>query len=139
MKNAHLLIAAALLFATTVCLQAQDRQLMTVTVPFSFTAENVTLPAGTYRVSTLPPYNMIRMQSDDGRNATVVPVIPTPSAESKQGRLVFHRLAGQYFLAQIWEQGSGVRRDLRTGSLARELSKRRNKMESATVLASATR
>ena len=138
MKNAHVLIAAVLLFAATASLQAQDRRLMTVTVPFSFTAENVTLPAGTYTVSTLPPYNMIRMQGDDGHHSAVLPAIPTPSTESKQGKLVFHRLAGQYFLAEIWEQGSGVRRDLRSGSLARELAKQRIKMQSATVLASAS-
>ena len=124
MKNTRLLIAAVLLLSAA-CLEAQDRQLMTITVPFSFTAENVTLPAGSYRVSTLPPYNMIRMQSNDGHHVAAFPVIPTPSPESKQSKLVFHCLAGQYFLAQILEQRSGVHRDLHNASLARRAGKAR--------------
>jgi hypothetical protein len=138
MKNARVLIAAVLLStAASLCLQAQERQLLTVTVPFAFTAENVTLPAGDYRVYTLPPYNMIKLQSSDGRKIATVPAIPTSSQESEQGKLVFHRLGGQYFLAQIWEEGIGVRRDLRMGRIARELAEKGEKMQSATVLASA--
>src|SRR5579864_4898748 len=73
MKNARILIATALLLAAvSVYVQAQERQLLTATVPFAFTVENSNLPAGAYTVSTLPPYNMIKVQSADGRKVAMI-------------------------------------------------------------------
>ena len=56
MKNIRTLLTIALLLAaTSVCVQSQERPMLTVTVPFAFTVENINLPAGSYTVSTLPP------------------------------------------------------------------------------------
>jgi len=139
MKNARILIATALLLAAvSVYVQAQERQLLTATVPFAFTVENSNLPAGAYTVSTLPPYNMVKVQSADGRKVAMISAIPSHSSgESQQAKLVFHRFGNQYFLAQVWELGSNVHRDLRGGNLARELAKRGERSQSTTILASA--
>ena len=140
MKNARILITTVLLLAAvSVYVQAQERPLLTATVPFAFTVENSNLPAGSYTVSILPPYNMIKVQSADGRKATMISAIPSrESGESKQTKLVFHRVGNEYFLAQVWEQGSNVHRDLRRGNRARELARSRDRIQSATILASAS-
>ena len=137
MKNIRILITTLLVAAVSVSVHAQQRQLLTVTVPFAFTAENSSLPAGTYTVSTLPPYNMIKVQSADGQKVAMIPAIPSPtSAESERTKLVFDRIGNQYFLSQVWEQGSNLRRDLRSGKLAQELVSGGWRVQSTTVLAS---
>ena len=137
MKNIRILITTLLVAAASVSVHAQQRQLLTVTVPFAFTAENSSLPAGTYTVSTLPPYNMIKVQSADGQKVAMIPAIPSPtSAESARTKLVFDRIGNQYFLSQVWEQGSNLRRDLRSGKLAQELVSGGWRVQSTTVLAS---
>ena len=139
MKNVRILIATVLLSAVSVYVQAQERPLLTATVPFAFTVENSNLPAGAYNVSILPPYNMIKVQSADGRKATMISAIPSRnSGESKQAKLVFHRFGNEYFLAQVWEQGSNVHRDLRRGNRARELASSGDRIQSATIFASAS-
>jgi hypothetical protein len=137
MKNIRILITTLLVAAVSISVHAQQRQLLTVTVPFAFTAENSSLPAGTYTVSTLPPYNMIKVQSADGQKVAMIPAIPSPtSAESERTKLVFDRIGNQYFLSQVWEQGSNLRRDLRSGKLAQELVSGGWRVQSTTVLAS---
>jgi len=58
----------------------------------------------------LAPYTMmIKVQSADGRKAVMIAAIPSQELkESKQVKLVFHRFGNEYFLAQVWEQGSKV-------------------------------
>ena len=137
MKNARILIATALLFAAvSAYAQAQERPLLTATIPFAFTAENSNLPAGVYTVSTLPPY-MLKVQSADGRKVAMIPAIPSLSAgTSEQSKLVFHRIGNQYSLAQVWEQGSNLHRELRSGKLARELVSGGWRVQSTAILAS---
>src|SRR5215831_11501147 len=140
MKNVRILITTVLLLsAVSVYVQGQERPLLTATIPFAFTVENINLPAGAYIVSILPPYNMIKVQSADGRKATMTSAIPSRKSEvSKQAKLVFHRFRNEYFLAQVWEQGSNVHRDLRSGSRARELAGSGDGIQSATIFASAS-
>jgi hypothetical protein len=137
MKSVRILITTVLLLAAaSVYVHAQERPLVTATVPFAFTIENSNLPAGTYTVSILPPYNMIKVQSKDGRKVAWIGVIPSlKSEESKQAKLVFHRFGNEYFLAQVWEQGSNVHRDLRSGNRARELARNGERMQFITILA----
>jgi len=137
MKYVRTLITSVLLLAAvSVAMQAQERPLLTATVPFAFTVENSDLPAGTYTVSILPPYNMIKVQSADGRKVAWIAAIPSlKSEESMQMKLVFHRFGNEYFLAQVWEQGSKVHRDLRSGSRARELARNGDRMQFITILA----
>jgi hypothetical protein len=73
-----------------------------VNVPFNFTVNNISLPAGTYTIgSDLMHPNMlvIRDQSNQvkaievGMFATVLP--------GKTGSLIFHQYGDQYFLSEI--------------------------------------
>ena len=137
MKYVRTMITTVLLLAgVCVGVKAQERPILTAAVPFAFTVENTDLPAGTYTVSILSPYNMIKVQSADGRKVAWIGVIPSlKSEESKQVKLVFHRFGNEYFLAQVWEQGSKVHRDLRNGNRARELTRNGDRMQSITIFA----
>jgi hypothetical protein len=140
MKRIHTLTTIVLLLtALSFYLQAQERPLLTATVPFAFGVANVNLPAGTYTVSILPPYNMIQVQSADRRKvATITAIRSQKSANSTQAKLVFHRFGNEYFLAQVWEHGSNIHRDLQNGTRARALASSGERMESLTVFASAS-
>jgi hypothetical protein len=139
MKYVRTMITTVLLLAAvSVAVQAQERSLLKATVPFAFTVENTDLPAGTYTVYILPPYNMIKVQSADGRKVAWIAVIPSLKSEgSKQAELVFHHFGTEYFLAQVWEQGSKVHRELRSGNRARKLARNGDKMQFVTILANA--
>ena len=109
MKNFRMLIATAVLLATvSICASAQDHSLMTVKIPFGFNAGNTNLPAGVYTVSTLPPFNMLKVQSTDGRKVAMIADIPSLEPRypvySEQTKLVFYHLDGEYFLTQVWER-----------------------------------
>jgi len=103
MKRIHTLTTIVLpLTALSFYLQAQERPLLTATVPFAFGVANVSLPAGSYTVSILPPYNMIQVQSADGLKVATITAIPSQrSANSTQAKLVFHRFGNEYFLTQV--------------------------------------
>lgn len=139
MKYARtVIISALLLVATSLAAQCQERQIVIAAIPFAFTVENTPLPAGTYTISTLYPYNMIKVRSADGRRVAWIAAIPSSKLEGAQRtKLVFHRFDDEYFLVQVWEQGSKVHRDLRSGDRARELAKNGGSMQIETILANA--
>lgn len=141
MKYVRTMITTVLLLAAaSVVVQAQERPILRATVPFAFTVENTALPAGTYTFYVLPPYTMtLKVQSSDGRKTVFIPAIPSRKLqESKEMKLVFHRFGNEYFLAQVWEKGSDLHRDVRRGSRARELARNGERSQSATILASSS-
>jgi hypothetical protein len=73
-----------------------------VNVPFNFTVNNITLPAGTYTIASdlaHPNQLIIRDQTNSvkaievGMNTTVTP--------GKPGSLIFHQYGDEYFLSEI--------------------------------------
>ena len=125
MQNIRTLLAVALLLAATaICVHAQERPMLTVTVPFAFTVENINLPAGSYTVFAVPPYSMtVKVQGVHGQKAVMIRAVPSrSSAEATQGKLLFSRIGNEYFLSQVWEQGSKVHRDFFLGNRAKELA-----------------
>ena len=139
MKSARILtLTLLLLAAVTVSLQAQEAVLVKATIPFAFTAENVSLPAGTYEITTLSPYRMIKLRRvDGGAVAMVAATLNFGAFHSEDTKLVFSYIGGQYFLTRISELGSSIHRDINTGRLARELAKN-NPVSRKTILASAS-
>jgi hypothetical protein len=139
MKYARtVIISALLLMATSLAAQCQERQIVIAAIPFAFTVENTALPAGTYTISTLYPYNMIKVRSVDGRRVAWIAAIPSSKLEGAQRtKLVFHRFDDEYFLVQVWEQGSKVHRDLRNGNRVLELVRSGDGKQYVTVLVNA--
>ena len=112
MKTARTLIAITLLLtAATLFAQIESRPLMKVDIPFSFSADNHTLPAGQYFIQTVTPERTIALVSADGKHATIINDLPNyASSASKDSRLVFHRYGDEYFLTQVWCKGDNVER-----------------------------
>ncbi len=126
MKNIRTLLTIALLLAATVvCAQTQERPMLKATVPFAFTVENISFPAGSYIVSALPPLAMtIKLQSADGRKAVFVRALPSEgSTDATTARLVFIHIDNEYFLSQAWEEPSKTHREFFLGNRAKELAK----------------
>ena len=75
-------------------------------IPFSFAVNGVTLPPGTYNVSTptTPGVMFVRGLS----RVVITMTIPSGSSDDLQPRLVFHKYGDEYFLRQVWSaDGSG--------------------------------
>ena len=104
---------------------AQAQTNVKADIPFDFVVGNQSMPAGEYTVvgqSFGSPAIWIR--SDDGKATTVSVTNACVSANpSDKTKLVFHRLAGQYFLSQIWIEGNSTGRELRKSSTEMHLAK----------------
>ena len=136
MKNLRTLLASLLLLtAVTVSAQAEERQILTVTVPFPFAVQNTNLPAGSYTLYTLSPFNLLKVQSVDHRRSAYVTFVRAEGSASRSAKLVFRRIGTKYFLTQAWEDGNNIHRDVPTGDLARELAKAGQSIHETTILA----
>jgi hypothetical protein len=134
MKRLFVLLSITILAGIITCVQAQERPLVYATVPFSFTVENTRLPAGSYTVYLMNPDSLVRIQSADGRNAAIIRALPSRgSSDARHAELVFQRIDNQYFLSQVREQASNLRRDVALGSRAHELAKNRNAQQGTLV------
>jgi hypothetical protein len=94
-------------------------------IPFDFVVGNHRLPAGEYTVVNQGPVNQaILIRSAEGKTAVFSLTQPCSSFNpSAKTRLVFHTLAGRYFLYQIWTQGNDMGRQIPKSSAEIELAK----------------
>jgi len=138
MKSTRTLITIVLLF-TAVSLFAQttsSQRLMTVNIPFAFSAEGHDLPAGEYLVLTVTPERSIRIASTDGKHTAVVNTLPNYASQpSENSRLVFHRYGDEYFLTQVWTAGQNVARNPLSSKQAMQLASSGGQPQTFTVLA----
>jgi hypothetical protein len=94
-------------------------------IPFNFVVGNQMLPAGEYTLVNQGPVGQaILIRSHEGKNAlfssTQACTSSSPSAKTK---LVFHTLAGRYFLYQIWTEGYASGRQIPKSKAEVELAK----------------
>ena len=112
--------------------QAQSRSLE-VKVPFAFEVGNKTLPAGSYRVESIPTgagsITILRSDSGDVR-LPISTMAPASTSGTPAPALVFHRYGNRCFLAQI---GTGDRhaRDVFPSQQEKELARSEPKVEVA--------
>ena len=99
-------------------LQAQERQLMKVNVPFTFMAENASFPAGSYTVYLLNPFNMLRVQGVDRGPSANVRGLPSQIGSKGKSEWVFARIDGKYFLKEVRESDNNIQRELPLGKSA---------------------
>lgn len=98
--------------AATLFAQTENHQLMTVKVPFSFSVQDHSLPAGEYNIFTVLPERAIRITSTDGRYSAIVNTLPNYARSvSESSRLAFHRYGDEYLLAEVWIAGQDVGRN----------------------------
>ena len=114
------ILALAFVAATTQDVRAQEPVL--ANIPFQFTAGEMTLPAGEYRVQKVS-YNspVLLIRSTDGNRATMVmtnaAAVNAPQAKSK---MVFNCYGNRHFLTQVWSAGSSHGRELRKSAKEKE-------------------
>lgn len=106
-----LFLAGAILLIgiTAASAQVDPQSKITTNVPFSFVVDGKTYPAGTYsfaRLDTNGGDSSQLVMSGPKASQTILITIPTIAAkEAKETHLVFEKVAGQYFLTQIWGKG----------------------------------
>ena len=109
-------------------------------VPFSFTVNGTTMPAGPYTVSKMPnAINTLLIQSDNGKEAKlVIPHRVESLTAADRTRLVFHCYSGRdhCFLHQIWVGGNGSGQELPKSSLEKEVEAASLRPQDVPVIAS---
>jgi hypothetical protein len=140
MKNAlcriTVILALALLATTHVALAQQP---LLASIPFQFTAGQMTLPAGEYRVlktDEASPFLLIQ-RTDGGAATYVISNAVQVNNPQTQSKLVFHRIGQRYFLSQIWVAGYSRGRQLPPSAKEKEqaLLARNEASEQVTIVA----
>ena len=120
----NLLITAALAMLGTTAASAQTVNLQ-ATVPFSFTVNRATMPAGRYSLRSVDnpgPALAIRNLDSNATN-TVLSIAFASTKDASKTKLVFHRYGGQYFLSQIWIAGNSRGREIPPSAREKEMAK----------------
>jgi hypothetical protein len=110
-RTAYMTMAAvALVMAALVPAYAQKTS-ATINIPFSFTVDDVRMPAGEY-VVTSPSERAITLQQVGGTLAKTT-MTNNGSATKSDGvsKLVFHKYGNAYFLAAAWLPNSDHARE----------------------------
>jgi hypothetical protein len=94
-----LFVAAS--FVTAGSAMAQDHRAQ-ATVPFNFSVNGNSLPAGTYTIgSEVNSPNVITITDRQKNVHLMTIVLPDPNISSTANKLVFHRYGNQYFLSEV--------------------------------------
>ena len=127
------LLSFGLLLAVSAT-QAQESRVKAL-IPFNFVVGNQVLPAGEYVITPGGGGRQaIWIRSDeDGKTMVMNTFACDAGAPSRSTKLVFHTMAGQYFLSQIWAQGYAQGRELPKSKSEERLAK--NNVEGEFVLA----
>ena len=112
-----LLLAAGSAFAQTIDVRGD--------IPFSFVANQATLPAGHYELKSLTDDGkMVSLRGPDGKAIGILSSNRTESVNaSEKTKLVFNRYGDRYFLSQIWVAGARSGRQLPVSAREKEMAK----------------
>jgi hypothetical protein len=102
--------------------QAQDARLK-ANIPFDFVVGDRVMPAGEYIVGPAGSQGQGITISSGNRTDMTLTFACASSGPSKSTKLVFHALAGRYFLSQVWVEGYAQGRQLRESKAEIELAK----------------
>lgn len=119
-------ILSMLLVTTAVSVQAQSEATEITYVPFNFVVGKKTLPAGEYvvRPNRKLSDEIWLVQSKDGEESALFTTTSVQSSKTqKRTKLVFNKYGDQYFLTQIWVDGSNSGRELIKRQKERDLEK----------------
>jgi hypothetical protein len=109
-------------------------------VPFNFTVNGTTMPAGPYTVSkTASTINTLLIQSDNSKEVNLVMPHRVESLKiAENSKLVFRCYSGRdhCFLYQIWVEGKNAGQEFPKTSLEKEVAAARLRSESVSVIAS---
>ncbi len=134
MKKQIYTIVTMLILAITLAVssaQAQSGRQVRMKIPFDFTVGRKTFRAGEYTFarSTMASTAGLLVRSVDGRAGEMILThsVEAGTAQAAETKLVFHRYAGQYYLAQVWTSadkfGLALNMSRRERALQRELAR----------------
>jgi hypothetical protein len=136
MKKQILAMAGAVLLSIVAAgeCRAQSRSLE-VSIPFAFEVGNKPMPAGSYRVESVPTgagsLEVLRSNSGDAR-LTISTMATALNSGTPAPTLVFHRYGNRYFLAQI-RTGEGHARELFPSRQEKELARSQSRIDVAVL------
>jgi hypothetical protein len=109
MKNiAAIALFVAAGFITAGSAMAQDHK-VTATVPFDFSVDGTSLPAGHYTIGSDANTPHILTIRDWDKGVKVMAITLTDESNSKyDNKLVFHRYGNRYFLREIHANGASM-------------------------------
>ena len=120
--------------------QAQEAHVK-ANIPFDFVVRNRVLPAGEYMVSSQGSTNQLIVIRSSDRKTAILSLTSSCSSSkpSEASKLVFHHLAGRYFLSEVWAEGNGEGRQLQKSRIEVQLAKNSNERDEIALAASLTR
>ena len=140
MKHLRLILFAfaVLLLATAAHAQSTN---VKASVPFDFVVADHVYPAGDYVLKSLSQTGVpIWIDATSGKENGVVLSIACDSGKpSSTTKLVFHRMGGQYFLYQIWQEGKILGREFPPSKTEIQLARNSDKPDVVIVAANLTR
>jgi hypothetical protein len=96
-----LMILALALIVSVPMTQAQARA--RATVPFGFSLDQKSMPAGAYEISSLSDTVLVVRNLDTSEARLVAESIHVQASGNAHAKLVFRKYGDQYFLAEIWD------------------------------------
>jgi hypothetical protein len=104
-------LATGLVAGTSTAFAESPTSTMTVNVPFAFSANRISLPAGAYTVQASEHFLKF---TNAATNKTLVVVIRRDDGTANHGpsRLTFHKVNGQTYLSQVWTEGTSLHTEL---------------------------
>jgi len=133
-----LFVFTALLLATAAHAQSTN---VTASVPFDFVVANQAYPAGDYAVKSISDTGVpiLIRNSDEAEKGIVLSGSCSSVKPSTTTKLVFHRMGGQYFLYQVWQEGNTTGREFPLSKREIQLARNSSKPEIVIVAANLTR
>ena len=129
-----ILVAASLLLASGA--KAQGLRVK-VNIPFDFRAGSTVYAAGNYDIKgDLRTADVLQL--DSGNKMGQGFIMPHECSSGKPAEktvLVFRRIGGEYFLYQIWSEGSSVGRELSASKRETQLARNEEKSDEIIIAA----
>ena len=109
-------------FGATQVARAQEP--MKANIPFAFSVGEKTLPPGEYRVEKLQSNNFVLLVrcTDSSASAMVHTISKYAREQQTESKLVFHRYNDSYFLAEVWNAGNSIGRELAKSPREKEIA-----------------
>lgn len=133
-----LFVFAALLLATAAHAQSTN---VTASVPFAFVVADHEYPAGDYVVKSISDTGtpILIRNTDKAETGVALSIACSSSKPSATTKLVFHRMGSEYFLYQIWREGSTAGREFPASKTEIQLAMNSTKPEVVIVAANLNR
>lgn len=91
----------------TVGAWAQDATVK-ATIPFNFTVNNNSVPAGSYTITSSTSPNLLEMSNRQGHVHILTNALPAWNDRAKTNVMVFHKYGDQYYLSAIRSESNAM-------------------------------